>query len=315
MLSNREVITVKIETTYNTDSVPTGSANAVLVEDPSWSLEGLRMIARNPVTAGIDTHQHLFAGTLRQVTFNMEVKGAGAAYSASVQPEMDPLLRACGLGSTIVTTGGSESVTYAPVSTGHESVTIYYYQDGLLNILTGCRGNASFTFNVSDGRGMVAFTMTGHSASTTDVAIATPTYDSTLPPPILNGSFTVDGYGAIIDGLAFDLSNTISTPPDLNATDGYSEVYITKRDVNGSFSPERVLVATEAFEANLRSGASMALTTGAIGSTQYNKYTVAMPVISYRNISPGDRDGLGIFDTPFGAAASSGDDEFSILFN
>lgn len=314
MLTNREVILAKIESVYNTDPTPTGVANAVLVEDPSWSLEGLRMIARNPVSTSLASRKQLFAGTLRQVSFQMEMKGPGAAYSASVLPEMDPLLRACGFAATLVTTGGSETVTYKPASSGIESATIYYYQDGLLQILTGCRGNVSFAMNVNDGRGMASFTMTGHSVSSTDVALATPTYDSTVPPPVINGSFTVDSYGAVIDGLTFDMSNTVATPPDLNAVDGYSQVYITKRDVNGSISPERVLVATEAFEANLRSGAAMALTTGVIGADQYNRYTVSMPAISYRNITPGDRDGVGIYTLPFGADISTGDDEVSILF-
>lgn len=314
MLTNREVILAKIESTYNQDSSPAAGTDAVLVEDPSWGHEGLRMIERSPVQASLATHKHLYAGSLKQVSFTMEMKGSGAAYSASVAPEMDVLLRACGYGRTLVTTSGSESITYEPASSGHESCTIYYFQDGIRHVLTGCRGNVSFNCEVG-GRGMASFTMTGHSSAPTDVALPTPTYDSTVPPPFIDGAFTIDSFAAVIDGLQFDLSNTIATPPDLNQADGYSEVYITKRDVNGSFSPEMELVATEAFEANLRSGAVMALTTGVIGDTQYNRYTISMPAVSYRDASPGDRDGVRTYELPFGAAESSGDDEVAILFN
>lgn len=314
MLSNREVILAKIESVYNTDPTPSASTDAVLVEDPSWSHEGLRMIERAPVQASLATKKHLYAGSLKQVTFAMEMKGSGAAYSASVAPEMDVLLRACGFGRTLVTTGGSESITYEPASSGHESCTIYYFQDGIRHVLTGCRGNVSFNCEVG-GRGMANFVMTGHSSAPTDVALPSPTYDSTVPSPFINGAFTIGGYAAVIDGLAFGPSNTIATPPDLNEADGYSRVYITKRDVNGSFSPEMTSVATEAFEAKLRSGASMALTTGIIGDTQYNRYTISMPAVSYRDASPGDRDGVRIYELPFGAAESSGDDEVAILFN
>ena len=313
MLVNREVITAKIETTYNTDSTPAGT-DAVLVENPSWSMEGLRMVDRPSVRSNIGKLQQTYAGTLMQVSFDVEMKGAGAVYSASVLPEMDALLRACGFGQTLVVTASSESVTYAPVSTGHESVTIYYYQDGLRHILTGCRGNVSF--NLETGNyGRASFTMTGHATAVSDTAMVTPTYDSAVPPAVIGAAFSIDSYAAVISGLSFDMSNTIATPPDFNAADGYSAVQLTQRDVNGSIDPEAVLVATEAFEANFKAGASMALATGDIGSTQYNKYSATMPAVYYRGISPGDRDGVRAYDMPIGCAESSGDDEVSILFD
>ena len=314
MLVNREVILAKVESTYNTDSTPAGATDAVLVENPSWSMEGTRMIDRPTVRNNIGTLQQIYAGTLMQVSFDVELKGAGSAYSASNVPEIDALMRSCGFSSTVDTTPSSETVTYAPVSTGHESCTIYYYQDGLRHIITGCRGNVSF--NMETGNyGRASFTMTGHASAVSDTAMATPTYLSTVPPAIIGGAFTIDSYSAVISALSFDASNTIATPPDFNAADGYSAVQITKRDFNGSFDPEAVLVATEAFEANFKGGASMALATGDIGSTQYNKYSVSMPAVYYRSMSMGDRDGVRVYDMPFGAAESSGDDEVSILFD
>lgn len=314
MLTNREVILAKVESTYNTDPTPTAADDAVLVENPSWSDSGLRMVDRPAVTANIDTKQQIYAGSLKQVTFDVELKGAGSAYSASNLPEIDALMRACGYSSTVDTTPSSETVTYEPVSTGHESCTIYYYQDGTRHILTGCRGNVSFSLETGN-IGRASFTMTGHFSATTDTALPSPTYLSTVPPAIIGGAFTIDSYAATIAALSFDMGNTIATPPDFNAADGYSEVYITKRDVNGSFDPEAELVATEAFEANFRAGSSMALVTGDIGSTQYNQYHLSMPAVYYRSIAPGDRDGVRIFDMGFGAAISSGDDEVTIVFD
>ena len=314
MLVNREVILVKTQTAAGSPATPSASTDAVLVESPNWGQEGLRMVERPAVRANIGTLKHLYAGMLRTVSFDVEMKGSGAAYSASVLPEMDALLGACGLGRTIDTTSGSETVTYKPASTGHEIVTINYYQDGMLMQLTDCRGEAEFKLEVG-GRGMVSFKMTGHSPTPTDVSLVTPTYDSTVPPPVIGASFSVDSYSAVIANLAFALGNTVATPPDMNQSDGYSVPQITKRDVNGSFDPEAVTVATEAFEANLRSGKAMALTTGSIGSTQYNRYTISMPAISYRSMAPGDRDGVRTYEMGFGAAESSGDDEVSILFD
>ncbi|WP_444932401.1 hypothetical protein ACJJIF_22000 (plasmid) [Microbulbifer sp. SSSA002] len=69
-----------------------------------------------------------------EVTFNAELKGSGAA---GTPPEIAPLLRACGLAETI--TAGT-SVEYNLASEGHESITLYLYEDGSLYKLTGVRG-------------------------------------------------------------------------------------------------------------------------------------------------------------------------------
>lgn len=306
MLTNREVILAKIESTYNTDPVPT-TTDAVLVENPSWSFAGLRMVDRNNVKSSIATDQKIYGGTLKGVSFDVEVKGSGAAGTA---PEIGVLLRACGLDETIV---ASTSVTYAPVSTGFESITIYYYQDGILNKLTGCRGNASFNLECGN-KGTVSFTFTGHDGGTTDVTMVTPSYDSTVPPVFINAPFSIGAYSAVIAGLSFDMSNTIATPPDVSATDGYSQVYLTKRDVNGSFSPEMTTVAVNDWIGQLKAGTTMALDTGAIGGTAGNIYRVQMPAVYYREMSPGDRDGVRTLENTIGAAESAGDDEFSLAF-
>lgn len=314
MLVNREVVLVRTQTAPGTPAVPAAGTHAVLVEGPSWSQEGLRMVERPAVRANIGTLRHLYAGMLRSVSFDVELKGAGAPYNATTLPEMDALLGACGMGRTIVTTGGSESVTYQPASTGHEIVTIYYYQDGTLMQLTDCRGEVEFALEVG-GRGMASFKMMGHSATVTDAALVSPTYDSTLPPPVIGAAFSVGGFAAVIASLSVSLGNTVATPPDMNQADGYATPQITKRDVNGSFDPEAVTVATEDFEAQLRSGVAMALTTGSIGNIQYARYTISMPAISYRSQGPADRDGVRTFDMAFGAEDSVGDDEIAILFN
>jgi len=308
MLTNREVILAKIESVYNTDPTPTGASDAVLVESTSWSHEGARMIDRPLIKSTLGRPKQLFGGTLKQITFTCEMKGSGAAGTA---PEIGPLLRACGLGETIV---ASTSVTYAPVSTGFESVTIYYYQDGILHKLTGCRGNVTFDLTAG-GVAKATFTMTGHEASPTDTTIATPTYDSTVPVPLLGlSSLAVQSYSAIIQQLAIDLANEISTPESMAATDGYGEIRITDRDVKGTLNPEMTLVATHDWVGKWKTAATGSLTTGAIGATGGNIITVSMPAVAYRELSPGDRSKVRTMEVGFGAAYSSGDDEISIAY-
>lgn len=317
MLVNRDLILVKEESSYNSDPTPTGANDSILVENLAWSFEGARMIER-PAIRGGSTGQlkQVWGDTMMQVTFSCEIKGAGSAYSSSVLPEIAPLLRSCGLAETIDTTPSSENVTYKPSSdwSTHDSCTIYMYQDGLLYKVTGCRGNVEFVIEAGQ-TAKANFTFKGHCSTPTDTALATPTFDSLSPPVAKGASFTIDSYAAKISNLSFGLNWEMSSQSDLTASDGYGEVYLTKRDVSGSFDPEAVTVATEAFEANWRSGAAMALASGDIGSTQYNQFNVAMPAVSYRELSPGDREGLRTFDISFGAAESTGDDEFTLTFD
>ena len=308
MLTNRDVILIKPEVTYALDPVPVEGTDAILVENVSWSNEGLRMNERPAVRANINMLQQVYGGRLNNITFDVELKGSGGA--VDLPPEIGALLRGCGFGETI---NAAVDVTYEPVSTGAESVTIYYFQDGIRYILTGCRGNVSFSLEAG-AIGKASFSFTGHVALPTDVALASPTYDGVVPVSLISVPFAVGGYSAIINSLAYDMSNTNATPPDISASDGYSQIQITQRDVNGSFDPEAVVIATDFPLQDLEQGNTLALDTGVIGSGTGAEYQITMPAIYYRDVSPGDRDGVRVLETPFGAAENTGDDEVTIVF-
>ena len=307
MLVSRKVLLCKIESTYNTDSSPAASTDAVLVSNLSWAHEGLRMIERNNVKPSLAGEQQLFAGTMMTFSFDMEIKGSG---TAGVAPECGVPLRVCAMAETVV---ASTSVTYKPASTNHESATFYLYDDGRLIKLTGCRG--TYTANYESGNViMYSFTITGHSSAITDAALPTPTLDSTTPLAFKGASFAVGGYSSVINSLTFDVGNNVVTPPDVNASNGFGEVRITKRDANGSFDPEAVSVASNDYYGDFTGGSSLALATGTIGSTAGNRLATSMPAIYYRDISPGDRESISTYEIPYGAVESSGDDEISLVF-
>lgn len=315
MLSTREVILAKVEGTYNTDPTPSASTDAILVMDPSWSNQGARMNDRKAARPSRGQLKRVYGGSLMQLSFTCEIKGPGAAYSASVRPEIDVLLRCCALAVTVDTSVGSEKATYKPVSTpaSQESCTIYFYRDGKRFIVTGCRGDAEFTLEVGKPA-MIKFSFTGHVGTETDTALATPTFDDLEPPPVLGGSFAMGGYAAVVSSLGFKLNNKIATPPNMNASDGYGNIVITERDITGSFDPEDVLVATKAWLAEFKAGTEGALATGVMGATQYNRFKADFPVVYYTEVAAGDRDGIRTAAVTFAAMESSGDDEITLTF-
>jgi len=313
MLVNREVILAKTEVSYGVDSVPVAGTDAMLIENIGWSNEGLRMNERPAVRQTLAQLQMVFGGTLRSITFDVEMKGSGVNPSTTATPpEFAPLLRACGMQETIV---ASTSVGYRPQSdpASQESITIYYYQDGIRYDLLGCRGNVSFSMETG-ALYKASFTFTGHLIAPTDQALVSPTVLTVVPVAILNAAFVIGGFSAVVNALTYDLSNTIATPPDMSASDGFAEIQITARDVAGSYDPEAELVAVDNPFSNLINDAALALSVGPIGTVPGNIINVDLPAVSYRDQSPGDRDGVRTYDIPFGAAEVSGDDEVAIVF-
>jgi len=300
-LTKQEGILVKI----GTSSTPDAANDSVMVQDIGWSFAGARMIDRAAVKPTLGQLKPVFAGTLMEMTFTVELKGSGTAGTA---PEYDPLLKACGIGSTIV---GATSVTYAGVSTAHEYCTIYYYEDGGLYQLTGVQGDAELTYEAG-GVPMISFTMTGHVTGPTDAAIPAFQYDSTVPAPFINASFSTGGFASVIDNLSFAMGNKIVTPNNPNNADGYGDILIVDREYTGSFDPHATLVAANNPIGDWQAGTSKAITTGVIGSTAGNRSALTIPTAYYREVGPGDRDGIRTYDIGFMAA---GDDAaFSLVF-
>lgn len=307
LLIKRAVLLAKIESIYNTDPTPVAASDALLVENLQYAPAEQRMYQQPTVGATLATIAQIYGGSLLQVTFDVALKGSG---TAGTPPEVDAVLRACGFGVTNVP---ATSDTYVPVSTGFESVTIYLFEDGKRYVLTGVRGNASFSGVVGEP-GKMSFTMTGHWTPPTDVSLPAPTLDATVAPVLLSAGFSINAYSAVISSLSFDMGNTVAFPPDINASDGFGEIIITGRDVNGSFDPEEALVATEDFVSHWQDGDVMALTTGVIGGVAGNRWQIPAPAVSYRDWAPGERDGIRTAEMPYGAGESSGDDEVSIIF-
>lgn len=308
MLINRQVILAKIESAYDTDPSPTVAADEVEVENLAFSFEGARMHERATVKESLSSRFASFGGTLGTLSFDVYLRGSG---TAGTSPDFDALLQACGMDPTNVP---ATSDTYAPISSAIKSCAIYWYEDGLLHKLGGCRG--SFTAALEGGApGKLSFAMTGHHTTPTDVTLVTPTYDSTVPPTVINlSSFAVDSYAANVAALAFDMGITKAMPTDITAADGYGEIEITGRKVTGSLDPLAKLIATYDWVTKWKAETSVALDTGVVGGTAGNRWQLQFPTAQYMEIGHGDRDGIITRQIAFAAHESSGDDEMSLAF-
>lgn len=304
LITKRSAVLAKIEGTYGVDSSP-ATGDGILVEELSPS-QTTEYIERNPVKGTYGSLPGLIGRNIGTLSFQCELKGSGTAGTA---PEYGVLLRSCGMGETIVV---DTSVTYAPVSTGFESCTIYAYMDGKLRKYTGCRGTYSIDMSVGQ-RAMITFTMTG-AYTEEDDTLVDPTIDSTTPVKLTSAAFSFGSYSAVVSSVSIDAGMEVITPDNINSSSGYGEVSIVNRAMTGSCDPEQTLVATRDWQTLFLAGTESALAILACNGSAGNICNITAPACVATDLQDGDRDGIMTYDLPFSMNDNTGDDEISIAF-
>jgi hypothetical protein len=309
---SNEVILAKTEVTYNTDPTPVVGTNAILVQTPTLTPEGLRMVERPSIRANLNQVQSIFGGQLARLAFDCELKGSGTAGTA---PEIAPLLRACAMSETIVAV---TSVTYKPASTSHESLTLWWYEGGRKkHILTGARGNVSFKLSAG-GVAIASFEFVGHYTVPSDVTQPVPTYSSQVPKPALNMAISLGAVTSmIVREWSANLNNTIAMPPSIAASDGYGEIQVTRQDVSGEITMDTELASVIDVDTQLTAGTGITFGSGTLGGTAGNRlaFTGATSGLYWRNRAIGEADSMRTRTMSFGIVDSAaGNDALALAF-
>jgi hypothetical protein len=221
------------------------------------------------------------------------------------------------------TSGASASASTDPADAGYElktistlipSLTMGLFEDGIRKVIKGCRGTVKFMFKIGEPA-MIEFSFKGVESGVTDVPLLSGvSFDSTVPPVLLNAVMSADGVSLNVGEVEIDMSNTLASKDKIDDAKGILSYMITGRDPQGSFNPEMVPVATHDFFNKWFSNTPMVLDL-AYGETDGNKFRFYAPSIVYNKIDDGDRDGIQLAQTSFDLTGSMepGDDEISIL--
>lgn len=201
-----KTLLAKIEVTYGTDVVPTAAANGVLATNVTLSpMEG-EDVSRNLDLPYMGASASIPVGLRSMLSFDVELVGSGTLGTA---PAFGPLLRMCGV-AEVVTAG--VKVEYNPVSTGHESGSIYFAIDGTRHVLTGTRGTAVFKLN-AQGIPIISFALTGLFNLPSDVAKVVPVFtawqDPTVATKANTPTFTIGGTTFVLRDFTFDLGCSV----------------------------------------------------------------------------------------------------------
>lgn len=302
-------IGAKLEAVEGTAIAITNAEAKIKAENISLSYDLPFYSRENTVSASMSKFTGTLAGPRTgTLSFDVPVAGSGTKDTA---PGWGVLLVGCGFDEVVT---GSTSTAYTPesvVTAGGDggSITIKLFVDGKAYILHGARGNVRFL--LPTGMPMrLNFTFQGIYNDPVDLDLLTITHETTVPPALVNGSFTLDSYAYKASNLEIDMQNTLSLRPDASATQGGFSFVIAGRNPVGTLDPEETAAATKNIWTIALANTEGALTY-TIGATTGNLWTLTAPKVQLRPGGLGDRDGMVTNTLALEFNRNSGDDEIA----
>ena len=304
-LMRNVLLLAKLETTPGTDSVPTAPLNAMLA----------RAITPQPVVAEFAPRTNIrpYFGTGGQVAVSqhseceleIELASSGAAGTA---PAWGPVLQACSFSETVTAV---TDVKYAPITNNPKTVTLYYYLDGVLHKMFGCRGNVTFELNARLIP-VMKFKFTGLYTPATDTPVPTGAVYSGFKAPLAvnkmnTPSMTLHGVSAAMQSLSIDMGNQIVYRNLI----GSESVIMTNRAPSGQTSIEMVPVASYAWHEAVRLGTLDAFSV-VHGSVAGAIIQIDAPKVQLISPQYADSDGVAMINLGLDFQPDTGNDEIVI---
>jgi hypothetical protein len=310
-------VLAKIEAAYGTDPTPTGTANSMLVSNLSINPLNAGNVDRALIRSYYGASEQLLGTAYVECGFDVELAGAG---TAGVAPAYGPLLKACGFAETVT---ASTRVEYLPSTPGTDSVTIYWYDDGLLHKAIGARG--TFTLKATIGiKPVFSFRFIALDGGVTATANATTTLTAFRTPLVVTdtntGDWTVGGtYNStsvsITSGSAYpsqgveiDVGNQVVHTPLL----GGESVDITDRAVSGKFNLDLTAAQEATFTTAVKAATlqTMGLVHGTAAGNKVLVFGTQVQLVSPTKAEVNGRRLIG-FDSRW--TPSTGNDEIRIV--
>lgn len=293
----------KIEAVYGTDSVPTGAADAIQLNDVTLTPLAGGEEARDLLLPYLGHQGVELTGDYVQLEFSVEIAAAGTAGTA---PGYGALLRACGLAETVT---ALTDVQYDPVSAGEEAVSIYFNQDGVRHVALGTRGNVTMDFTPSRIP-RFRFTMMGLLGTIADTALPTPDHSGFQTPRAVSNAqttFSLHGLAAVTESVAIDLGVQV----EQRLLIGSESMEVTDRQATGTAVVQATPLATKDWFTIARNSTSGALQlVHGIGAG--NIVQIDAPAVEIGRPTQSQNQGIVNYSLPLMFVPSSGDDEIKI---
>jgi hypothetical protein len=298
----KKVLLLKTESTYGTDSVPTGAANALLASNVEITPLMSEQVTRENVQPYLGSRQQLHVGVHVSLEFDVEMAGSG---TAATPTKYGPALLACAHAEAITT-----SVAYTPVSAGEGSSSIYFHMDGQKHALLGARGTAEWRINAKQIP-VIHFALKGLYVAPAATADPTPTLSGFTVPKTVGAvntpTFTLHTFAGKLQSFTLTQGNAVEHIELV----GEESVQITDRQTTGQIVIEAPALGTKDFFAIARAETLGALQiihgSGAGGIVQIDAPSVQLLNPTYSEQSGRVMLSMGLNFVP----SSAGNDEYT----
>ena len=309
MKTKQRRLLVGIETTSGTPIPIANCALMTVSEIESAPYEGDRA-ERTRIKQLFGADQEINMAPYATVTVTLPLAGSGTVGTA---PSFGPILRALGMRELI---DAGVDVRYLPATEDHETITVYFVEDGQLQCVPGCKGTAEFNFTAKQFPTMQV-TLTGlYQRPVSHSAALTQTLDNfagEIPVNKQNTTkFNVHGF----DNCGQSLSLTVGNEVIHRNLAGCERIEITNRMMTGTVEVEAPTITQKNYFEALESHSTV--TTGAIGfthgTTAGNIIEFLAPKAQLSTISRSDSDGIVHYSLGARFLPDEGDDESLFIF-
>jgi len=297
-----------VETVYGQDAAPTAAANAMRVKANLTLLDGdqesLDYDAGRGGSKGMVQRNKRVTGDL-----TCYLSGVGTAGSA---PAFSPLLQMAGLKGTVT---AGEKVTYAPVSTNHDSVTAHLFRGLIKHPMLGTRSNMElslgpnalpkFTFNNLIGL-FVDPTQVG---SFQNVDFST-FEDVLVTDPVSITKMQLFGQSVNMSELTFRLGNTVT----YRAVTNDESVQITDRKPQVEITFEEPLIADFNWWQKQSTYGALAYQLGQDTVDEGRIVELNVPNLQLASITPTVVDGISHLRCVLEVVPTARDNDFTLVF-
>lgn len=240
-------------------------------------------------------------GSYVEFTAKTEVRGRGAAYSASVLHPEHVLMRASGHDAVITTTPGAEKIEYTPTPgpSGYGSAVFGAYSRGSLWSLLAAY--ADWTWG-SDGLtpALSEFAIKAIFTSVADTAVPSISYPaSTVDPPVAtNILFSIGGVTSLaVKKHQFKQNRTIGQRLNQNGA-GHNGFAIGRRNPTFTITIEEPPTSTYDARLKRRTAVCEPLSLQ-VGTVQYNRDKLSAPLAQLVDVKPGTEDTTATLDLTY----------------
>ena len=319
------VIMAKIEITPGTENAPGGATDSVLVSGVSITPLEAQNVDRNLIRPYMGGSEQLVSTAFVRCSFACELAGAGVTGTPSTAPQWGKLLQACGMAETLA---GSATyrAEYKPTTAGggagaFKTLTIYWYDDGVLHKMFGAMGNCKISAKVGEIPKLM-FDFTGIDGGISAANPSGMVYTAWKTPPTMAKANVVDialgavtysagalsgGTNYVSTGLEIDFGNSVNFIQLLSS----ERVDLTDRSMTGSIELDATAANEVSFMALVKANTLQGLGL-TIGTTAGNKIILFAPAAQLINPKKVDRSGNRLIGYDLRLVPSSGNDEITI---